>query len=160
MAATKSTVTRCECSHPGDCVSRRAGRYLTVVYRLLSDGPDRVGTGEVSARLDVSPASATEMFDRLATDALVDYEKHDGVRLTHRGTEVARELAWRQCAVRAFFATELDLEFDAETSYRFGYVLPASGVETLCELTDHGPVDCAGVGPSSPRKCLYGASAN
>ena len=160
MAATTSTATRCACSHPRDCVSRRAGRYLTGIYRLAAGGRDRVGTGEISAHLDVSPATVTEMFDRLATDALVDYEKHDGVRLTHRGAEIARELARRQCVARAFFATELDLEFDAETGYRIGYALPASGVETLRERTDHATVEPVGVDRDSREKCLYGAAAN
>lgn len=157
MAATTPTATRCGCARPDECVDRRAGRYLTAVY-WLADEQRPVRTGRVSERLDVTPATVTGMFDRLDAAALLDYEKHAGVRLTERGRAVARELAWRQCVVRTFFATELGIEFGAGESYRFGYVLPESGVEALRGLVAHAPDDCCdGV---SADDCLCEARAN
>lgn len=137
MAATTPTATRCGCIDPGDCVDRPAGRYLTAIYWLAGESSERVQTGEVSDRLGVTPASVTEMFETLAADALVDYEKHAGVTLTERGETVASELAYRQCVVRTFFAAELDYEFGADAGYRFGYTIPGDGVDELRALVGH-----------------------
>ncbi|MCD2199599.1 metal-dependent transcriptional regulator [Halobacterium sp. KA-4] len=157
MAATTQTATRCGCERPRDCVDRRSGRYLTAVYWLAADDT-RVATGAVSDRLGVTPATVTEMFDQLAAAALVDYEKHAGVRLTERGRTVASELAWRQCVVRTFFAAELDLESGADEGYQFGYVLPAGGVETLRGFVDHPRDDCC-IGTDTDD-CRYEAHAH
>lgn len=142
MAATTPTATRCGCIDPGDCVDRRAGRYLTAIYWLAGDGHQRVHTGEVSDRLGVAPASVTEMFETLAADALVNYEKHSGVTLSERGGTVASELAYRQCVVRTFFAAELDYEFGAGAGYRFGYTIPSNGIEELRALVGHAHGHC------------------
>lgn len=141
MAASTATATRCGCTDPGDCVDRRVGRYLTAVHWLAGDR-ERVRTGALSDHLGVTPATVTEMFERLADAGLVDYEKRAGVTPTDRGADVARELAWRQCVVRRFADTVLGVEVDAGDAYRFGYVLPGGGVETLCDLVDGGAACC------------------
>jgi Mn-dependent DtxR family transcriptional regulator len=133
MVAESHTGARCECTRPSTCVDRRRGRYLRAVLLVTLDRDRRVRTGEVSDRLGVSPASVTGMFERLAADGLVDYEKHRGVELTRRGQEVARELVRRQCVVRTFFDAELDVSLPAETGYRMGYVLSDVGIERLRE---------------------------
>lgn len=112
------------------------------MYWLADGDRERVSTGAVSDRLGVTPASVTEMFDRLADDGLLDHESHAGVVLTEHGARIASELAWRQCVVRTFFATELALEFGAQQGYRFGYALPGDGVEALRALVDHAPDHC------------------
>ena len=127
--------TRCGCTDPGDCVDRRVGRYLTAVHWFADEG-ERVRTGTVSDRLGVTPATVTEMFERLADAGFVDYEKRAGVTPTDRGTDVARELAWRQCVVRRFADTVLGVDVSAGDGYRFGYVLPEHGVEELQTLVD------------------------
>jgi len=135
MAASTPTGTRCGCTDPEGCVDRRVGRYLTAVHWLARDR-GRVRTGAVGDRLGVTPATVTEMFERLAEAGLVDYEKRAGVTPTDRGAAVARELAWRQCVVRSFAETVLGVDMDAGDGYRFGYVLPAGGVEELRVLVD------------------------
>lgn len=135
MAASTTTATRCGCTDPADCVDRRVGRYLTAVHWLAGER-DRVRTGAVSDHLDVTPATVTEMFERLADAGLVDYQKRAGVTPTDRGAAVASELAWRQCVVRSFAETVLGVDVGAGDGYRFGYVLPAGGVEELCDLVD------------------------
>ncbi|MFV1948894.1 MAG: metal-dependent transcriptional regulator, partial [Anaerolineales bacterium] len=50
--------------------------YIKVIYNL-STGNDRVSTGRIAAELGVSPASVTDMLQRLAGDKppLLDYQK-------------------------------------------------------------------------------------
>lgn len=150
MAASTRTATRCGCTDPEDCVDRRVGRYLTAVHWLA--GPrERVRTGAVSDHLGVSPATVTEMFERLAAAGLVDYEKRAGVAPTDRGAAVARELAWRQCVVSTFAESVLGVDMDAGDGYRFGYVLPAHGVEELCALVDEE--DCCAQDAATGHDC-------
>ena len=47
----------------------------------------RVRNGELAKYLDVSPASATEMVQRLAKNGFVDYVPYKGARLTEKGLE-------------------------------------------------------------------------
>jgi|AntRauMinimDraft_4_1070384.scaffolds.fasta_scaffold00139_31 DtxR family Mn-dependent transcriptional regulator len=156
MAASTPTATRCGCTDPEDCVDRRVGRYLTAVHWLAGRG--RVRTGAVSDRLGVTPATVTEMFERLADAGLVDYEKRAGVTPTDRGAAVARELAWRQCVVRTFAERVLGVDVGAGDGYRFGYVLPTGGVEELRALVDDRE-DCCEHETASDRACLFGPAA-
>lgn len=151
MAASTPTATRCGCTDPEDCVDRRTGRYLTAVH-WLAGSRGRARTGAVSDRLGVTPATVTEMFERLTNAGLVDYEKRAGVTPTDRGAAVARELAWRQCVVRSFAETVLSVDVGAGDGYRFGYALPGDGVEELCDLVDDGD-DCCENDAADGRHC-------
>lgn len=66
--------------------------YLKVIYDL-SASDQRVGTGKIAEVLNVSPASVTDMFRRLANEdpPLLDYVKHQGVSLTDKGRKAALE---------------------------------------------------------------------
>ncbi|GAB3685080.1 metal-dependent transcriptional regulator [Salinarchaeum chitinilyticum] len=152
MAAGTRTATTCECRHPETCVDRQVGRYLVAIYWAALDGDGRARTGDVSDRVDVSPATVTETFERLANDGFVDYEKHRGVELTERGVVVASDLAGRACTVSRFFESELDVAIPATAGYRIGYVLPEEAIDRLdalvpepsacCHDAERDPADC------------------
>lgn len=141
------TVTRpfCDCTRPIECTDRHRGRYLTAIHWLTSHEEERVQTGEISDRLSVGPSTGTEMSKKLTAEGLVDYEKHRGCTLTEDGDAVARELVWRQCLVRIFFATELDFEAEANVSYHVGYLLSNEGIDRFHELVGHSSHDCSRV---------------
>ena len=62
--------------------------YLETLYEFYEKSPDkRVRNGELANYLDVSPASATEMVQRLAKNGFVDYLPYKGARLTEKGLE-------------------------------------------------------------------------
>lgn len=66
--------------------------YLKVIYDLSTES-DLVNTGRIADALMVSPASVTDMVQRLATEEppLLDYKKHQGVALTETGRKAALE---------------------------------------------------------------------
>lgn len=66
--------------------------YLKVIYNLSTDN-QRVSTGKIADMLNISPASVTDMFQRLANEdpPLLDYVKHQGVALTEEGRKAALE---------------------------------------------------------------------
>jgi len=60
--------------------------YLETMYEFHEVEPlGIVRTGDLAARLRVSPASATEMVQRLATRGLLEYIPYKGARLTDEG---------------------------------------------------------------------------
>lgn len=62
--------------------------YLETLYDFHEKLPgQRVRNGDLAKYLDVSPASATEMVQRLAKNGFVDYVPYKGVSLTEIGLE-------------------------------------------------------------------------
>ncbi|GAA0526452.1 hypothetical protein GCM10008992_28720 [Halorubrum aquaticum] len=109
----------------------------------------------MSDRLDVAPSSVTEMFERLAADGLLRYEKREGVVLTDRGREVALELEARQCAVRTFFRRRTGFDMPLEAGYRIGYVLPDEAIERLRVLVDGTSNACSVTPPNGAERCPF-----
>jgi len=76
----------------GNFLSETVEDYLKAIFRLTMEN-ERASTGKIAATLSVSPASVTDMLQRLAAEdpPLVDYRKHRGVSLTADGEKVALE---------------------------------------------------------------------
>ena len=59
--------------------------YLETLYEFNERIPgERVRNGELAKYLGVSPASATEMIQRLAKNGFVDYVPYKGAMLTEK----------------------------------------------------------------------------
>ena len=62
--------------------------YLETRYEFYEqDASSRVRTGDLAERLGVSPASATEMIQRLSGKGFIDYQRYKGAKLTQKGLE-------------------------------------------------------------------------
>lgn len=60
--------------------------YLEMMYQFYEKDPDaRVRTGDLAEALRVTPASTTEMVQRLATKGFIDYLPYKGSALTEQG---------------------------------------------------------------------------
>ena len=60
--------------------------YLETMYEFYESEPHtRVRTGDLAQRLNVSPASATEMIQRLSAKGFIDYVRYKGAKLTENG---------------------------------------------------------------------------
>jgi DtxR family Mn-dependent transcriptional regulator len=70
--------------------------YLETMYEFYErDAEALVRTGDLSSALSVSPASATEMIQRLASKGLVEYTPYKGARLTENGIIHGRKMKRR-----------------------------------------------------------------
>ena len=70
--------------------------YLETLYEFHEGEPgEMVKTGDLAKRLGVSPASATEMVQRLSKRGFVIYTPYKGVLLTAEGLEHGRRLKRR-----------------------------------------------------------------
>jgi len=102
-------------SHPRS--SESVDNYLKAILSLsdpnLPDTP-RVSPSALADRLDVAPASVTNMLQKLAASAnpLVDYERHRGVRLTESGRLRALEVLRHHRLLETFLFEILDYPLD------------------------------------------------
>ena len=70
--------------------------YLETMYEFYEhDATSRVRTGDLAERLGVSPASATEMIQRLSGKGYIDYQRYKGAKLTQKGLEHGRMMKRR-----------------------------------------------------------------
>ncbi len=87
--------------------------YLKHIYTLTESG-EAASTTELAALLGIAPASVTGMIQRLATaePALVDYRKHQGVKLTPEGMLAALEVIRHHRLLEAYLVTMLGYSWD------------------------------------------------
>ena len=93
--------------------------YLETLYEFNERIPgERVRNGDIAKYLGVSPASATEMIQRLAKNGFVDYVPYKGAMLTEKGLEHGMMMK-RRHRLAEVLLTQLPFEGDVhETACR------------------------------------------
>jgi DtxR family Mn-dependent transcriptional regulator len=86
--------------------------YAKTVYVLGIERDGLVPSGEVAARLGVTPATATAMLQKLAELGLAEYVPYKGVALTDAGERVALEVIRHHRLIEAFLADALGMPRD------------------------------------------------
>ncbi len=77
--------------------------YLEMMYQFYEKKPESpVRNGDLAASLGVSPASATEMIQRLASKGLVDYVPYKGATLTESGMIHGKKMKRRHRLAEVF----------------------------------------------------------
>jgi DtxR family Mn-dependent transcriptional regulator len=107
--------------------------YMETLYEFWEVNPTaQIRTGEVAKALDVAPASATEMVQRLATKGFVDYEPYKGLRLTESGLEFGRRMKKKHRLAECFLIDVLNFQGDAhENACMLEHALTDELEETL-----------------------------
>ena len=86
--------------------------YAKAVYALGIDREGLVPSGEVAARLGVTPATATAMLQKLDELGLAECVPYKGVSLTPAGEKVALEVIRHHRLIEAFLAEALGMPRD------------------------------------------------
>jgi DtxR family Mn-dependent transcriptional regulator len=88
--------------------------YLKAIYALGGEERRWVGGSELAARLDIAPASVTNMLQKLAPQpkSFVDYKRGEGVRLTAAGRRRALEIVRHHRLVETFLFEVLGYSVD------------------------------------------------
>ena len=87
--------------------------YLKTIYELTQDG-EPANTNALATRLGITPASVTNMFQKLSSvkPALVSYRKHQGVTLTAAGERDALEVIRHHRLIEAWLVQALGYSWD------------------------------------------------
>ena len=82
--------------------------YLEALYTLTQDGQTAT-TSAISKRLNIAPASVTEMLRKLADAGYVNYARYQGVTLTKNGHDLAEKMARRHRLLERFLHDTLHI---------------------------------------------------
>src|ERR1700722_13882045 len=88
--------------------------YLKAIFALAGAEGRRVGSAALADRLQVAPASITNMLQKLAAaqNPPLEYERHHGVRLSDAGRRRALEIVRHHRLIETFLHRMLDYKVD------------------------------------------------
>jgi DtxR family transcriptional regulator, Mn-dependent transcriptional regulator len=89
-------------------MSANTEEYLEALYTLTQDG-QLATTSDLSRRLNVTPASVTEMLKKLAENGYLNYSRYQGVTLTASGFEIAEKMARKHRLLEKFLHDSLKI---------------------------------------------------
>lgn len=142
-----------------DMPSQSVERYLDALYGLHLEG-EPIRTTAIAKELDLSPASVTEMVQRLAGEGYLDYERYHGVRLTPKGIAAATDVLRRRRLLQVFLINVLGLGLDLakEEAQHIEHAISAEVEDRLCALlgnpqTSPGEEDDIPLCPRAPDEC-------
>jgi DtxR family Mn-dependent transcriptional regulator len=92
-------------------MSTSTEEYLEALYTLTQNG-ETATTSEISKRLNIAPASVTEMLKKLAEGGYVKYSPYQGVTLTNKGFEIAEKMTRRHRLLERFLHDMLHIGND------------------------------------------------
>ena len=92
-------------------MSTSTEEYLEALYTLTQDDKT-AGTSEISKRLNISPASVTEMLRKLSDNGYVKYSPYQGVKLTPKGFEIAEKMTRKHRLLERFLHDVLKIGND------------------------------------------------
>lgn len=140
--------------------SQSVERYLDALYGLHLEG-EPIRTTAIAKTLSLSPASVTEMVQRLASDGYLEYERYHGVRLTPKGIAAATDVLRRRRLLQVFLINVLGLGLDLakEEAHRIEHAISTEVEERLCALlgnpqTSPGEEDDIPLCPRAPEECV------
>jgi len=82
--------------------------YLEALYTLTRDGQS-AATSVISKKMDIAPASVTEMMKKLSDEGYVKYEPYQGVTLTEKGFDIAEKMARKHRLLERFLYDTLKI---------------------------------------------------
>ncbi|MBP1707764.1 MAG: ideR, partial [Chloroflexi bacterium] len=89
-------------------MSKSTEEYLEALYTLTQDRAAAT-TSDISKRLNIAPASVTEMLKKLADKGYVKYSPYQGVTLTPGGYEIAEKMTRKHRLLERFLHDTLNI---------------------------------------------------
>ena len=118
--------------------------YLKAIY-TIKDGVNPVSTSAIAQRLNVAPASVTQMLKKLADmkPRLVEYRRHHGVQLTPNGEKIALEVIRHHRLVELFLQEALGMSWDQvdQEAERLEHVVSETLADRMAEVLGHPQFD-------------------
>ncbi|MEO8512298.1 MAG: metal-dependent transcriptional regulator [Ignavibacteria bacterium] len=91
--------------------SRSKEDYLKNIYHIQEEGR-KVNTGSLATALSISPASVSEMVNKLSKQGLIDNTPYHGFELTGDGRKISLNLIRKHRLLEVFLEEHLHYEWD------------------------------------------------
>lgn len=123
-------------------VSEITEQYLKIIYNLTEDG-GAAKTTDIANALGVTPASVTQMIQKLAKQGYVSHEPYHGSALRARGKRIAKKIARKHRLLERFLSDMVGIETEAghDQACRMEHGLSTEAEEALCKMMNH-PSTC------------------
>lgn len=92
--------------------SQTEENYLKAIFKIAEGSDAAVSTNAISAQINTTAASVTDMIRKLAEKGLVNYEKYKGVTLTREGEGIAKDLVRKHRLWEVFLVEKLNFNWD------------------------------------------------
>ena len=92
-------------------MSNSREEYLEAIYNLTQDG-EAATTSAISKRLNIAPASTTEMLKKLADEGYANYSPYQGVTLTSKGFGIGEKITRKHRLLERFLHDTLKIGND------------------------------------------------
>lgn len=86
--------------------------YIKALLRISVEGDGEAGTNQLAARLEVRPATVTDMVKKLSEKDLVDYKRYGKIKLTEKGRTKATEIVRKHRLWETFLYDKLEFSWD------------------------------------------------
>ncbi|MDQ3073014.1 MAG: metal-dependent transcriptional regulator [Bacteroidota bacterium] len=86
--------------------------YLKCIYSLSEKSDKEISTNSISAHIQTTAASVTDMLRRLSEKGFLRYVKYKGARLTVEGESLAKSLVRRHRLWEVFLVNKLKFSWD------------------------------------------------
>ncbi|MGD0816866.1 MAG: metal-dependent transcriptional regulator [Methanomassiliicoccales archaeon] len=137
-------------------VSENIEEYLETIWELTQrGGPAK--TTDIASELKVSPASVTEMIQKLAEEGYVLYEKYKGVTLTEEGNRIGAKIKRRHRLLERFLVDILGVsnEKSHEEACKLEHTISDVSEKSLCQMMNNPQTSPKGKPiPKCENNCL------
>jgi DtxR family transcriptional regulator, Mn-dependent transcriptional regulator len=93
-------------------ISQTEENYLKAIYKITEREGKAASTNAIASAMNTTAASVTDMFNRLKSKELVNYEKSKGVTLTKTGGQLATTLVRKHRIWEVFLCEKLGYSWD------------------------------------------------
>ncbi|HMQ49344.1 MAG TPA: metal-dependent transcriptional regulator [Saprospiraceae bacterium] len=93
-------------------ISQTEENYLKIIFKISERDGEPVSTNAISAEINTTAASVTDMVKRLSEKSLIHYERYKGVTLSTEGEKAAKRLIRKHRLWEVFLVTELNFSWD------------------------------------------------
>lgn len=116
--------------------------YLKCIYHLQQKG-ENVFTTSLAKKLNIAPASVTEMLQRLSTKGLLSYQKYYGVKLQEKGKLEALKIIRKHRLWEMFLVEHLGFKHDEihDEAEEFEHIMTDKMEEKIDKLLNFPTID-------------------
>jgi len=86
--------------------------YLKIIFSLSYPLMLEITTNDIAKKLEINPASVSDMLKKLNQKKLIDYAKYQGVRLTEEGRKIAIDIVRKHRLWETFLVDKLNFSWD------------------------------------------------
>ncbi|KYK31072.1 MAG: hypothetical protein AYK22_02685 [Thermoplasmatales archaeon SG8-52-3] len=115
---------------------RTIENYVELVYDVQK-GKKRVHTNDIASALNITPASVTEIFQKLSNEGYVSYKKYCGIKLTNKGLNVALKIKSKHSTLKEFLIIlGIDRDIAEKDACEMEHILHPSTMDTVIKFVE------------------------